>query len=137
MKRIFMFFGILISTLLLISCNSETNDNPFSEVTISETGNPTPEEILSNDPNADIFLIGDVVYINAEDIRWVKELELTIGDKSGEIKKNTTNSSEFESYTANKLPIGTVIYSPVEKSGPIKIVIIDNKEIRYLGMIEG
>ncbi|CAM5214786.1 hypothetical protein UACE39S_05088 [Ureibacillus acetophenoni] len=121
----------------MISCNSETNDNPFSEVTISETGNPTPEEILSNDPNADIFLIGDVVYINAEDIRWVKELELTIGDKSGEIKKNTTNSSEFESYTANKLPIGTVIYSPVEKSGPIKIVIIDNKEIRYLGMIEG
>lgn len=141
MKRIFLYFGILICCLLMISCNSETIDNRTSKITaninIIENANPTPEEVLLNNSDADIFLIGDVVYINAEDIEWVKELDLTIGDKSGEIRKNTNNSSEFVSYTATKLPIGTVIYTPVEKKGPIKIVIMDNKEIRYLGMIEG
>lgn len=141
MKRIFLFIGILICSLLLISCNSESNKQRTSEITDNEriiiNGNPTPEEILINDKDADIFLIGDVVYKNAEDIEWVSELDLTLGEKSGEIMKNTNISNEFESYTATKLPVGTVIYTPVETKGPIKIVIIDNKEIRYLGMIEG
>jgi len=140
MKKIFLFFGILINSLLLISCSSETNEQvngiKVNEQTIIN-GNPTPEEILTIDKDADIFLIGDVVYKNAEEIEWVRELNLTLGEKSGVIKKNTNNISEFENYTATKLPIGTVIYSPVEKKGPIKIVIVDNKEIRYLGLIEG
>lgn len=125
----------------MTSCNLETNEQRISEITANEriiiNGNPTPEEILANDKDADIFLIGDDVYKNAEDIEWVRELDLTLGEKSGEIREITNISSEFESYTATKLPIGTVIYTPVESKGPIKIVFIDNKEIRYLGMIEG
>ena len=38
---------------------------------------------------------------------------------------------------ATKLPVGAEIFEPTEKKGLILIVKFDNKEIRYLGLIEG
>ena len=59
MNKLYLIVGLLISTLLMISCDSKANEPKISESTAEEytftIGNPTPEEILKNDKNADIF----------------------------------------------------------------------------------
>src|SRR5699024_12164473 len=65
------------------------------------THNPTVEEILSQDPDADILYIDDIVY--ATNIDWVDELALTKGEEIGEVEKNTTSSKEFINKTANEI----------------------------------
>ena len=137
MKKIALIFAVLISMFLLIACDSITNTLKSGEEHTVTIGNPTPEEILENDQHADIFLLDGVVYQNAEKIEWVQKLDLTIGDKLGEIQKNSNESAAFDNYTATKLPVGTVIYKSNENSGLIMIVMVENKIIRYLGLVEG
>jgi hypothetical protein len=60
----------------------------------------------------------------------------SLGDEIGEIRNQTVKDDEFENFTSTKLKVGTKIYEPLEK-GNIYIVLIDGKEIRYLGLIEG
>jgi PBP1b-binding outer membrane lipoprotein LpoB len=127
-----MILVVLLLAMAIVACsNQATPKEP--EIVLD---NPTPEEILAENENADIFVLNGIVYSNAEDIEWVNEKELTLGEEVGEIKKQTSNSDEFENYTATLLPVGTKIYQPVEK-GDIYIVRVDGKEIRYLGLREG
>ncbi|MGP4039218.1 hypothetical protein ACTWP4_04815 [Gracilibacillus sp. D59] len=122
---------LLCLTILLIVLSGCKNNQ---ENTQSETiGNPTPKDFL-DDGNADIFVLGDIVYSNVEDVDWVKELNYTIGEKVGEITKQTDKAKDFKNGTSNKLPIGTKIY---ETDTPIYIAIINDMEIPYLKMIEG
>jgi len=125
-------FLILFLLLALVACSGNGEEQ-------HSTHNPTPEEILSEDKDADIFVEGDLVYTNAEDIDWVNEEELTTGEEIGEIKQQSDDSEEFEDFTATKLPVGTKIYEPEEDGigGPIYIVKKDDEEIRYLGLVEG
>lgn len=123
---------ILLLSIVLVACNSQTT----SEMSGNDTGNPTAEQVLQNDKDADIFVLNDIVYTNAEGIEWVYEDDLTLGEEVGEIKKQTTDGDAFENFTASQLTVGTKIYEPVENSS-IYIVIVDDKEIRYLGLIEG
>ncbi|SFL58744.1 hypothetical protein SAMN04487943_102339 [Gracilibacillus orientalis] len=123
--------SFVLLSIILVACNNQTTEN--SEIHI---GNPTAEEILTKNENADIFVLNGIVYSNAEDLEWVNEKELTLGEEVGEIKEQTNNSDEFENFTATKLTVGTKIYEPVEKSG-IYIVKVNDKEIRYLGLREG
>ncbi|KGP91815.1 hypothetical protein N780_15695 [Pontibacillus chungwhensis BH030062] len=126
LKRILIL--LLLPSLALAACNNETTE--------SDIGNPTAEEILSKNNEADIFVLNGVVYSNAEDLEWVYEKELTLGKEVGEIKKQTQEGDEFENLSASKLPVGTEIYAPVEKEN-IYIVKVNDKEIRYLGLREG
>lgn len=118
---------------ILTACDNfnEENTNEKAE------GDPTPKEILADDENADIFFMDGIVYTNAENIEWVNNEDLTIGEKIGVIKNQTDNSKEFGNFTASKLPIGTEIYEPQNKSGSIYIVKLNNEEIPYLGLVEG
>jgi hypothetical protein len=113
--------------------NSDGKDNEGSR---GSTGNPTVEEILQNNKDADIFMLNGVVYTNAEDIEWVNAKKLTLGEEVVEISKQTTDSNKIENGTATKLPVGTKIYEPLEK-GDIYIAVVEGKEIRYLGLREG
>lgn len=122
---------ILFLSMVLVACNNQTTHEKSGEV----LGNPTPEQILSEDEDADIFMLNDIVYTNAEHIEWVNEDELTVGEKVGEIKKQTADSDAFEDFTATKLTVGTKIYEPVENCS-IYIVKANGNEIRYLGLIE-
>ncbi|MDQ0160447.1 hypothetical protein [Alkalibacillus salilacus] len=119
---------VLFLSIMMVACSNQTTENVID--------NPTPEEILEENMDADILVVNGVVYKNAEEIEWVNEEELTIGEEVGEIKKQTNNIDEFEDYTANKLPVGTKVYEPEEKSN-IYIVKTNDKEVRYLGLIEG
>ncbi|MFC4408878.1 hypothetical protein ACFOZY_00370 [Chungangia koreensis] len=125
--------GTLTMTLLLSSCNTkETN-----QLNNIETGNPTVEEILVENENADIFLLNGIVYSNAEQIDWVVNQELTVGQEVLEITKQTSDSHDFSNGSATKLPVGTKIYEKIDGNGDIVIAIVEGKEIRYLGLREG
>ncbi|WP_077706733.1 MULTISPECIES: hypothetical protein [Bacillaceae] len=123
---------ILLLSMVLVACNNQTTPKKSG----NDIGNPTAEQILLENKDADIFVLNGIVYTNAEDIEWVNEEELTLGEEVGEIKKQTNDSDAFEDYTATKLTVGTKIYEPVENSD-IYIVKVDDKEIRYLGLREG
>lgn len=97
------------------------------------TGNPTPKDYLNHE-DADIFLLGDHVYSNAEDLDWVSELEYELGEELGEITNQADKASEFKDGTANKLPIGTKIFNT---NTPAYIAIVNGKGIPYLKMVEG
>lgn len=96
-------------------------------------GNPTPKDFLGSS-DADIFVLDRIVYSNAQDLEWVNELPYLLGEQVGEITKKTDKSWKFKSGTSNKLPVGTKIYIT---DTPAYIVVVDGKEIPYLGMYEG
>jgi hypothetical protein len=96
-------------------------------------GNPTPKDFLGSS-DADIFVLDSIVYSNAQDLEWLKELPYILGEQVGEITRQTDKAWNFKSGTSNKLPVGTKIY---ETDTPAYIVVVDGKEIPYLGMYEG
>jgi hypothetical protein len=98
------------------------------------TGNPVPKNFLQDD-KADIFLLNDIVYFNAQNIDWLKQLDYKIGEEVGVITKQTDKAKEFRNGTSNKLPVGSKIY---ETSRPdIFIAIVNGNELPYLMMVEG
>ncbi|MFJ7935112.1 hypothetical protein [Sporosarcina sp. NPDC096371] len=96
-------------------------------------GNPTPKDFLGN-KRADIFVLDEIVYSNAQDVDWVQGLDYTIVEQVAEITKQSGKAWGFTSGTANKLPVGTKIYNT--DSGFL-IAIVEGEEIPYLGMYEG
>jgi hypothetical protein len=131
--RVRILIFILIGLLLLTGCN-QTQPH-FSDT--KATNNPTAREILTENPNADIFQLEGIVYVNASNIEWVQKEVLTIGEKVGTITKRNKDAMTFENGMATHLPVGTEIFRPMEKSGAILIVKLNGYEIRYLGLIEG
>lgn len=128
MKRVVMLLVFLIMLVFVVACS-----NSINPAQPQATGNPTPKDYLKNG-NADIFLLDGIVYSNVEDVGWVQELDYTIGEEVIEITKQSGKSQDFENGTSNKLPVGTKVY---RTDTPVYIAIVDDKEIRYLGMYEG
>lgn len=98
--------------------------------------NPTPKEILKENPDADIFLYRDTVAVNAKDIDWVKNLKLTKGEEIGQIIYKYKKGEKFKQGMATKLPIGSKVYKAEERI-EVLLVEVDGKFIRYLLAIEG
>lgn len=118
--RVLFFVSLLL--LLLLGCSN-----------VMVTGNPTPKDMLKN-RDADIFLLEDIVYANAQDIKWVIESEYSLGEQVGEITKQKESAFNFNNSTANKLPAGTKIY---ETGKGFKIAIVHGMEIPYIPLLEG
>ncbi|MDG5788623.1 hypothetical protein QA612_14160 [Evansella sp. AB-P1] len=128
-------FVIFISFfILLASCTPDT-ESETGDSGVYTTRNPTAEDVLASNED-DIFVFHDVVYVYAEDIDWVKQLDLTLGDEVLEINHQSISGKDFVNGTASKLPLGTKIYEPREK-GDIYIAIVNGEEVRYLGWREG
>jgi hypothetical protein len=125
------FVRMMLLALLILAagCTDDRTDYPETAV----IKNPGPEHFLDR-ADADIFLLGGVVYSNAEQIDWVKEREYALGELAGEIVKQAQSADEFENGTANKLPVGTKIY---ETDAGFCVAVVNGKEIPYLKMVEG
>ncbi|MBM6617730.1 hypothetical protein [Bacillus suaedaesalsae] len=117
-----IYFTSILFLFFLVGC-----------ISTHQSEHPSPEEMLKID-GADIFLLGGYVYSNAEDVNWVTELDYTLGKQIGEISKQSSKASGFKNGTANKLPVGTMIY---ETNTPAFIVIVNGIEIPYIKMVEG
>lgn len=78
-----LFLGLIIFVLLTaVGCSNSLNTE---KIEVHETKNPDAEEVLTLDPEADIFQLDGVIYKTGID--WVEELTLTKGEQVGEIKK--------------------------------------------------
>ena len=77
-----MVSGVIV-TMFLISglfsgCGDTTNGSPEL---------PTPENLYSNDSEIDMFVYEGTAFVNAEDVDWVTEQDLTAGELAGTIEE--------------------------------------------------
>lgn len=133
MKRSKLFLGIMSLVLLTAVGCSTLSETIQTEV--YETKNPDAEEILTLDPEADIFQFDGIIYQNGID--WVEELTLTKGEQVGEIKKRNDTDTNFEDEMSNKLPVGAKIFATKEKEGPILLVESEGEILKYYALVEG
>ena len=122
----------LLGNLLLWGCSSSSNEH--HQTTVITTGNPTAQEILENDPKADIFQWNGTIY--ETNIDWVNELVLSESDFVGVIKYHTSNPNDFVDLSANVLPIGTEIYK-VKERNDILITKYNGELKYYYQLVEG
>lgn len=136
---------ILIFTLLLVltacsdkktTASSEAQKEEEEVVEKEHQIHSTLDEVMAEDTNADLFYLNGIVFVNATDLKWVKDLDKKIGDEIAEIKKQATKPEEIKDQTATVLPVGTKIYKLEDYPGPVYIAVVDEKEIPYLGLVE-
>lgn len=113
---------VMLFLLVLAGCNSNVSRNP------------TAEEVLRMDPNANILMHRNTIY-NAG-IDWVNKLELSKDQEITEIIEQREDGKKFKNGTANKIIVGTKIFSVKERND---ILIAETKEgdIRFYNLVEG
>lgn len=124
-----MFFVLI--TLVLFMITGCSNNGGTTEVTIDSID---AEEVLTLDPDADIFQFDGVIY--KTNIDWVEELSLTKNVQIGEIKTRNDDNTDFNNEMSNKLPVGAKIFSAKER-GDILLVEITGEITKYLAIVEG
>lgn len=124
-------FYVLIAFALftIIGCSIEGGET--ITVTIDSID---AKEVLTLDPDADIFQYNGVIY--KTNIDWVKELSLTKDVQIGEIKTKNETDKDFENQMSNKLPVGAKIFSAKERVD-ILIVEFEGESLKYLAIVEG
>ncbi|MCM3358244.1 hypothetical protein [Psychrobacillus sp. MER TA 171] len=133
MRQLALFWGLIIFVLLTaVGCSNSLNTE---KIEVHETKNPDAEEVLTLDPEADIFQLDGVIYKTKID--WVEELTLTKGEQVGEIKIRNDSDTDFEDEMSNKLPVGSNIFSTIEKEGPILLVELEGELLKYYALVEG
>lgn len=135
--RVLPVFASVAIILLIcaVGCSSPL-DSASVESVVAE--NPTAEDVLASNPNADIFQFDGVIYQTGID--WVEELTLTKDEKVGEIIHKNETDTNFEDEMSNKLPVGAKIYSVEEREeigGPILLVEFRGNLLSYYGLVEG
>lgn len=126
-------FGLTILVFLtVVGCS---NSSRTGELEVHTTGNPNAKEILTLEPEVDIFQFEGVIYSTGID--WVEELTLTKDEQVGEIKKRNDTDTKFENEMSNKLPVGAKIFSTIEKEGPILLVESEGEILKYYALLEG
>lgn len=128
MPKVIIMFLVLLC--LFVGCS-----NTKSYSTQVSTSNATPQSVLKTNPDADVFIMNNTVYMNAIDIDWVTKLTLQEGKTLGRINK-TGIKKGFQNWNATKLNIDTVVYELVGRSD-IVLVKVNDKYIPYLKIVEG
>lgn len=133
MKSSKLLLSIMVFVLFTtVGC---TTFSEMIQTEVHETKNPDAEEILTLDPEADIFQFDGIIYQTGID--WVEELTLTKGKQIGEIKKRNETDTNFEDEMSNKLPVGAKIFTTKEKEGPILLVESEGEILKYYALVEG
>ncbi len=130
MKKITAGLLIMLIMVLLTQLTGCKSD----QTQVHSTPNPTAEDILSDNPNANIFMYNQTIYNTG--IAWVDELELTKDEFITEIIKKSDNGKDYVDGTANKLSVGTKIYS-VKERGDILVAETPEGDIRFYYLVEG
>lgn len=129
---------LTLSVFILLTAVGCSNSSITSTTETHTTENPDAKEILTLDPEADIFQFDGVIYQTGID--WVEELTLTKDEQVGEINTRNDTDTNFEDDMSNKLPVGSKIYSAKEAEevgGPILLVESEGKLFKYYGLVEG
>ncbi|WP_066058286.1 hypothetical protein [Robertmurraya korlensis] len=124
-------FLLLISLALFTITGCSNVGETTTKVSIDSID---AKEVLSLDPNADIFQYDGVIY--KTNIDWVEDLSLTKDVQIGEIKAQNDVNTEFNDEMANKLPVGSKIFSAKERTD-ILIIESEGEDYKYLAIVEG
>ncbi|TSB45923.1 hypothetical protein [Alkalicoccobacillus porphyridii] len=126
-----LFTVFMLICFILVGCLGGTENN-----TVSNTEeNMTAEEFLTQNPESDMFMFYGIIHNTNVD--WVDELTLTKGEQVGEIKEQVAEGNyDYANGTANKLPVGTIIYEAKERDD-ILIVEVNGEEKYYYALVEG
>lgn len=133
MKTLLLMIIFLVVPFISLGCNDDTIDQPTTDET---TENPNPEERLAKNPNADIVMIDNITYINAEEVGREIAGKLTLGNKVLKVKVQSTDASDFQNGTASKLPVGTEIFEAAKPNSGY-IALIDGEMRLYVSRSEG
>ena len=112
-------------TGLISGCGDTTGGSPEL---------PTPENLYSNDSAIDMFVYEDTAFVNAEDVDWITEQDLTAGELVGTIEE-TDADGDFEDWDAIVLPEGTKIYETDDAQ--ILLAECEGEFVPYLKYVEG
>ncbi|MGZ9585852.1 hypothetical protein [Paenibacillus marinisediminis] len=135
MIRRMIIYVVICSFALLIGCDKgPTKQISEQHIETTTIGNPTAQEVLRMDSNANIFMYKDTIY-NAG-VSWVDELELTKDIQVTEISHQSNNDKDFKNGTANKLEVGTKIFR-VKERNDILIAETEKGDIRFYQLVEG
>ncbi|SMF92321.1 hypothetical protein SAMN05661091_5771 [Paenibacillus uliginis N3/975] len=132
MRKMLIFLLSLL--LLLTACSARSSQT--QEQQTQNFGNPTAEEILKSNPDADLLQLRNIVYIKAEDNSWVQQENLGSLQEVGEVQSIYDGNRPFENEMSTKLAPGTKIYEPTQH-GLIIVAVNNGIEIRYIGLVEG
>ncbi len=128
-------YVVICSFSLLIGCGKEPTKQISEQQSETNTiGNPTAQEVLRMDSNANIFMYRDTIY-NAG-VSWVGELNLTKDVQVTEISHQSNVGKDFKNGTANKLEVGTKIFR-VKERNDILIAETEKGDIRFYQLVEG
>lgn len=122
-KFIYTGFICIILGGGVIGCSNEISNNA------------SPEFILKSNPNADFFIMDETVYISAENIDWIKEVEFKEGKLLGKINKSEVKR-DFEDFNATILSANTEIYE-LDGRKDIVLVKVNGQYMPYLKYVEG
>ena len=127
MKKI-LFCTLFCLLLFTTGCNSNIN------ITNDSSKSTQPQYLYSENPSIDMFVYQDIAFVNASDIDWVTELDLTKGDLFWTIE-DTGVSKKFKGWDATPLDIGSNIYE--SEQSDILLVESNGLMIPYLKIVEG
>ena len=122
MKKYMVFIWIIL-ILPLSACSKSTAENA------------SPETLYKHDKSIDLLVYNNIAYVNATDIDWAKELELTGDEILGEIQR-TGIKKKFKDFDATVLAEGTEVYSVIERADFV-LAYVDNKMVPYYAYVEG
>lgn len=125
-KLFFLLISLALITITGCSIGGETTQVSINSI--------DAKEVLTLDPEADIFQYDGVIY--KTNIDWVEDLSLTKDVQIGEIKAQNDVYTEFNDEMANKLPVGAKIFSAKERTD-ILIIESEGADFKYLAIVEG
>ncbi len=102
---------------------------------MEETKNPNAAEVLSLDPEADIFQYNGMIY--QTNIDWVEEMSFTKDEQVGEINARNDRNTDFEDEMSNKLPVGAIIFTTNEEDEILLVVKSNGETLKYYAIVEG
>jgi len=108
--------------------NNDAGD--AEETDLSSLDALTAEEVLAEDPDADIFQFEGVVYKTEGELD--EDVGVTLKELIGKVTKKVDSDTEFEDGMANELMPNVKIYSTNEKDLTVLLVEVqDEKRVYY------
>lgn len=134
----FRIFILCLMVFVFSACHKEesVSKRHITDKMKQERNQSIVHEVLKENKSADFFYLNGIIFLNAENVDWVKNINQTIGEEIAEIKEQTVDPENFNEGSASKLASGTKIYKLANHPGPIYLAVVDGKTIPYLGLIK-
>lgn len=127
---------ILLGLLLLFTCTGCVGLLSVKDKNSYTIEKWTAKEILTEDPEADIFQYNGLIYSNTHQKEFEQDVNLEKGKQISKIIKQTTDSAKFVDGSATKLPVDTKIYQVPDQGLAVLTIIKNDQRFVYIAEIK-